>query len=306
MPNPIVFLQSLLEPIEQLIPNQYLAEFIIAFLEISILLLTVTFTLNFVKQLIHQRHFDATLGATGLKGALAGALVGTVTPVCSCSVSGLYAGLLSSGASRVAATSFLFAAPAVNEFAIAAMFTVAGAKGAFIYALVGILAAIITGLFSHKLGIKTSTSSLSKDHDHSQGFMSALQTTLSITKSTILNLLPALVIGVTASIVLKQLLPDIGQIITNIGSAWYGPILATSIGLPLHIEAVSATSFIIPIIKVGLPLGTGISLLMAATISSVSEMAILPKVIGKIATTRLVVWYFIYCSGIGLLLNFFF
>jgi len=303
MQNPIILIQDFIETVTSYIPNPNVAEFATSFLEILILLTLVTFTLNLIKQVLHQKHFDAVLGATGFKGAFSGAIVGMLTPVCSCSVSGLYAGLISSGASRVAATAFLFAAPAVNEFAIAAMFTVAGIKGALIYAITGLTAAVLTGLFSEKLGIKTTNLKISEDHHHSHGFLNALKTTLSATKALILNLLPALAIGVLASIIIKKLLPSLETLISNLGSTWYGPVIATIVGLPMHVEAASAASVIIPIIKAGLPLGTGVSLLMATTISSVSEMTILPKVIGRTATIRLITWYFVYCSLLGIFLN---
>ncbi|MCX7972280.1 MAG: permease [bacterium] len=63
--------------------------------------------------------------------------MGIFTPVCSCSVTPLYVSLINSGFSKKSAAAFLFAAPAVNEFAIVVMYLTLGFKGAAILYLPG-------------------------------------------------------------------------------------------------------------------------------------------------------------------------
>lgn len=294
MYNPITIITHLAEYIGEQILNPIVGSFVTSWLEIALLLVVITFLVSFIKHSLHKGTYDKTLGRKGLVGSFSGAILGALTPVCSCSVSGLYAGLLSQGASVQGAAAFLFAAPAVNEFALAVMFQFAGISGAILYVTIGIISATITGLLAPQLGLipQKGIAHLHQDHVHTHNLSQTLYETLKDTFKTLQMLLVPVTLGVAFSLVLGQLTPGLLSQISLLDKAWYGPILATLVGLPTHIEATSAAAILLPIIKTGLPLGTSISLLMATTISSLSEVAVLHKLVGSKAVTKLVAWYF--------------
>lgn len=90
---------------------------------------------------ISTERLERTLGRGDALGVLAGIVLGIFTPVCSCTVTNLYAGLLAGGAHRRSAAAFLFASPAMNEFAIIFMLITAGPLGMGLYMLSGAIAA---------------------------------------------------------------------------------------------------------------------------------------------------------------------
>ncbi len=284
-----------------------ITNFLSSYWETISLLLGITFAVSLIKHLLHKETYDKTLGRNGLLGSIAGSILGSLTPVCSCSVASIYAGLLSQGASIQAAGSFLFAAPAVNEFALAIIFQLSGIKGVILYLVFGLLSATFTGYFAKYLGLVPQKQTITPNsHTHTHDFSSALKSSLNDTLSVSKILALPIALGVVFGQFLNTILPNFLYTIKTVGSLWYGPLLATAIGLPIHIEAATAPSILLPIIKSGLPIGTGISLLMSATISSISEVAILHKVIGKDGVIKLIIWYFFYCSFLGILLNLFF
>lgn len=281
-----------------------IVNFLSSYWETISLLLGITFTISLIKHLLHKETYDKTLGRNGLWGSIAGSILGSLTPVCSCSVASIYAGLLSQGASVQAAGSFLFAAPAVNEFALAIIFQLNGIKGVVLYLIFGLLSATFTGYFAQYFGLIPRKQTIIPDvHTHTHDFSSALKSSLNDTLSVSKTLALPIALGIVFGQFLNIVLPNFLYTIKTAGSLWYGPFLATAIGLPVHIEAATAPSILLPIIKSGLPIGTGISLLMSATISSVSEIAILHRIIGKSGVIKLIIWYFFYCSFLGILLN---
>lgn len=304
MTNPIVYIQGFSESIGNIFGG-FLGEYITGFIEIILILSIVTFALSILKRSLHTHSFDRTLGKKGLIGTIFGSLLGALTPVCSCSVSAVYGGLLLNNSSIQAAAAFLFAAPAVNEFALAAIFQAKGLWATLIYIGFGLGAAMLTGLLANKLGLKPTKSiqdlSLHHEHYHKKDL---LHVALADTFKTLKTLFIPISVGILFSTILGQFQPELEQYKHFLQNQFLGPIIATIIGLPLHVEAASAASFILPFIKTGIPLGTSISLLMAVTVSSVSEVAILRKIVGDRAVLNLVVWYFIYCSTLGIFLNY--
>lgn len=283
----------------------FLQNYLSAWLEIITLFLGISLVVGFIKHLLHQETYDKTLGRKGVFGAISGAVLGALTPVCSCSVAGLYGGLLAQGASLQGSAAFLFAAPAVNEFALALMFQIAGLKGAIIYLILGLVSATFTGYFSKEIGLfpQKSLHNSQSNHRHSHSLREAIKETTADTLKSFSTLIWPISMGVFLTQILINYLPNFTQLITNFGKAWYSPVLATLIGLPSHIEAASVSSLLLPIIKTGLPLGTSISLLMATTISSLSEVVILRKIIGNRGVVKLVLWYFLYTSLLGMIIN---
>lgn len=89
------------------------------------------------------------------------------------------------------------------------------------------------------------------------------------------------------------------------GGVWWGPILATVLGLPLDINAASTAPILVALHQI-VPLGTLVAAMMATTVSSIPEWAMLNHLLGRVAASKVVLWYGLYVIGLGLLLNWLF
>lgn len=86
------------------------------------------------------------------------------------------------------------------------------------------------------------------------------------------------------------------------GYAWWGPIVATILGLPLDVNAASVAPILFALRDV-VPLGTLIAAMMAATVASIPEGSMLIKLVGLRATMMVTGFYATYVALIGLLIN---
>lgn len=132
----------------------FLSYWVYDLVKIVLLLLITSFLLNLVRKCLGVKWLRQSLGRDDWFGMCCGTALGVVTPVCSCSVTPLYTSLLHGGAAKRPAACFLFAAPAVNEFAIILVFFALGWRGAVLYVGFGALAALLTGRFAHRLGLE--------------------------------------------------------------------------------------------------------------------------------------------------------
>jgi len=280
--------------------HTWLAELI----EIAILLHVITFVLAWIRHRLGTGWLRKMLGRQDAVGLLFGALLGVFTPVCSCGVGAVYASLLQNGASSRAAAAFLFAAPAINEFVLVLIFVMLGPIGALLYVLAGLAAAVLAGHFADQLHLTPFPTA--HDHDHGDDAQAprtpvqrAWRDTFDLTKRLALPLILA-----TACVALLQTLPisPIG-FIARIGDAWFAPIVAALVGLPLHVEVALLGSVFLPLVKIGLPLGTVISLMMATTVATVPEAVVLRRVVGWRGVLSVTGWFFLYTVSIGLIIN---
>lgn len=113
----------------------------------------------------------------------------------------------------------------------------------------------------------------------------------------------ALVIGagLAAALVSLNLTPV--ELLKQNGHLPFAPLLASAIGLPLDVNAAAAGPILIPLAELGLPIGTLIALMMATTVASFPEAVVLRQLVGWRGVARIGGWYFLYTSGVGLVLN---
>jgi uncharacterized membrane protein YraQ (UPF0718 family) len=310
--HPLDWLRAVAEPVAHLLTAplpasagaRWLESWIAELIEIAILLHVTTFLLAWLRHGLGTGWLRRSLGRQDAVGLLAGAGLGMFTPVCSCGVGAVYASLLQNGASTRAAAAFLFAAPAINEFVLLLILVMLGPLGALLYALAGLAAAVLAGHFAERLHLTPFP--VTHDHDHDAAMLAA-RTPLRRALHDTFDLTRRLAIPVaiaTACVALLQALPvsPIG-FITRIGHAWFAPIVAALVGLPLHIETPLLGSVFLPLVQIGLPLGTVISLLMATTVATVPEAVVLRRIVGWRGVWSMTGWFFLYTATVGLTIN---
>lgn len=261
--------------------------FIYDTIKICILLLCISFFIGFLntfftpektKNFLAQKH-------KGLGNVLA-ALLGIVTPFCSCSACPLFIGFVEAGIPLGITFSFLIAAPMINEVAMVLLWGFFGAKITIIYVLSGLVIAIAGGFILGLLKLEKfiepfimevkPVSCCSKSHEITlKGrILSAKNNSLSIFKKTWIFI----VIGVALGALVHGYVPTAFLVkYAGAGNIFAVP-LAVIMGVPLYASCAGMLPLSPVLIESGLPVGTVLAFTMAVTAISFPEIMILRRV----------------------------
>jgi len=213
------------------------------------------------------------------------ALIGIVTPFCSCSAVPLFIGFIEAGVPLGTTFSFLVSSPMVNEVALILLWGLFGPKIALIYIASGVVIATISGFIIGKLKlegwveefvykIKAAENSVQK-----MTFKSRLKYGRSYVKEIVGQVWIYIIIGVGIGAFMHGYVPN------NFLARFAGPgnpfavPLATLIGIPLYSNAAGTIPIVSVLIDKGMAMGTALSFMMAVTALSLPEFIILRKVL---------------------------
>jgi uncharacterized membrane protein YraQ (UPF0718 family) len=219
-------------------------------------------------------------------GNVLAALLGIVTPFCSCSAVPLFIGFVEAGVPLGVTFSFLISSPMVNEVAVVLLFGLFGWKVAAIYMGTGLLVAIFGGLIIGKLKLeKWVEEYVYSFHDGQeyeilrQSFKERLQyakeNTADILKKVWLYIIIAIGIGGFIHGYVPQ---DFLVRYAGPGNPFAVPI-AVLLGVPLYANAAGVIPIVYALMEKGLSTGTVLAFMMAVTALSLPEMIILRKVL---------------------------
>ena len=216
------------------------------------------------------------------------ALLGVVTPFCSCSSIPLFIGFLSAGIPLGVTFAFLIASPLVNESSLILFPALFGLNTTFIYNISGIIVAVIGGMIIQKLHLeKYVNQQLLKyksraDVEAENGSQKIKFKKLiyywwtdgfKITKS----IFPYVLLGVGLGAIIHGFIPaNFFEKYLSIDSWWAVP-LATLLGVPLYANSVSVLPVIEALISKGVPVGTALAFMTATVALSLPEALILKK-----------------------------
>lgn len=227
------------------------------------------------------------------------ALIGIVTPFCSCSAVPLFIGLVEAGVPLGVTFSFLISAPMVNEVALVLLWGLFGWKIALIYILSGVLIATIAGWVLGKLKLEKwveefvykikSSEAAEKKLNAKDRIDYAKRYTIDIVKSVWIYIL----IGVGLGALMHGYTPN-DLLVQYAGpSNLFAVPLAVLIGIPLYSNAAGTIPIVSVLIDKGMAMGTALAFMMAVTALSLPEFIILRKVLKP----KLII---IYASIVGL------
>jgi len=219
-------------------------------------------------------------------GNILAALLGIVTPFCSCSAVPLFIGFVEAGVPLGVTFSFLISSPMVNEIAIVLLFGLFGWKVTAIYIGTGLLVAIFGGLIIGKLKLERWVEEyVYKFHSEQeyeiikQSFKERLQyakdNTIDILKRVWLYIIIAIGIG---GFIHGYVPEDFLVRYAGPGNPFAVPI-AVLIGVPLYANAAGVIPIVYALMEKGLSMGTVLAFMMAVTALSLPEMIILRKVL---------------------------
>ncbi len=219
-------------------------------------------------------------------GNIIAALIGIVTPFCSCSAVPLFIGLVESGVPLGVTFSYLISAPMVNEVAAVMLLGLFGPMIALLYIVSGVAIAVIVGFILGRLKLEY----LVEDYvwkikancqtvDIKKTFTDRLREAYQYTLDLIKKVFPYVLVGVAAGALVHGYAPEnLLAKIAGKGNLFAVP-LAVLIGVPLYSNAAGTIPIVKSLIEKGLPIGTALAFMMSVTALSFPEMIILRKVL---------------------------
>ena len=224
-------------------------------------------------------------GKGELAGTVLAALLGTVTPFCSCSAVPMFIGFLESGLPLGVTFAFLIASPVVNEVALVMLAGLFGLKIALLYVGLGLVVAIVGGTVIGRLHLESQV----EDYVYKIKMGEAVTTRLtfeqrladavSYTKDILRRVFPWVLGGIVFGAAIHGYAPTAFVAhYAGRGNPFAVPMVVI-IAIPLYSNAAGTIPIVQALIQKGLPMGTTLAFMMAITAISTPEMVILRKVI---------------------------
>jgi hypothetical protein len=217
------------------------------------------------------------------------ALLGVITPFCSCSSIPLFIGFIGAGIPLGVTFAFLIASPLINESSLYLFPAMFGMRVTIIYNVVGIVIAMVGGFLIQKLGMeKYVKSELLKFKSRKQVEQENGGTSLPLKEllkyfwddgmNITRNVFPYVVLGVSIGALIHGFVP--ASLVEKYLSvkAWWTIPLATLLGAPLYANSVGVIPIMEALVKKGVPLGTALAFMTAIVTISIPESMILKKV----------------------------
>jgi uncharacterized membrane protein YraQ (UPF0718 family) len=218
-------------------------------------------------------------------GNLLAALLGIVTPFCSCSAVPMFIGFIESGLPLGVTFSFLISSPTVNEVALVMLWGLFGWKIALLYTATGVVIAFIAGIVIGKLKLEHLVEEYVYQIKMGEGveivptWRDRLVDARDYTKNILAKVWLFVIIGIGIGAVIHGYVPmDYVLKVAGPGNPLAVPI-AVLIGIPLYSNAAGTIPIIQALVEKGMPMGTALAFMMSIVAISTPEMIILRKVI---------------------------
>ena len=262
--------------------------FIYDVIKISILLFVLVFIISYVQSYFPPEKSKKIMGRfKGLGARIIGALLGTVTPFCSCSSIPLFMGFTTAGLPLGVTFSFLISSPMVDLGSLVLLTSIFGWKIAVSYVIVGLVIAVLGGTVIEKLHLENQVADFirnakninsvlpSDELSQKERFKSALDSVL----QTLKKVFPYILIGVAIGAVVHNWIPQkwIENILGSKNS--FGVILAAVCGIPMYADIFGCIPIAESLLAKGALLGVVLSFMMAVTTLSLPSMVMLSKAI---------------------------
>jgi len=272
----------------RIIPHSYLGDtinfFIYDTIKIGLLLIVINYFMAFTRYYFPMEKVRDMLLKRRWFGLdyLFAALLGVVTPFCSCSSIPLFIGFVGAGIPLGVTFAFLISSPLVNESSLYLFPAMFGMKVTIIYNVVGIIIAMIGGFIIQKLGMERyvkpellkSKSRKQVEQENGGVLKYFWDDGMNITKTVF----PYVLLGVGIGALIHGFVPAsiVAKYLSN--KSWWAVPIATLIGAPLYANSVSVIPVMEALVGKGVPLGTALAFMTAIVTVSIPETMILKKV----------------------------
>ena len=247
----------------------------------------------------------------GIGANMVSALLGTVTPFCSCSSIPLFMGFTSAGLPVGVTFSFLISSPMVDLGSLVLLMSIFGGRVAITYVLVGLIIAVVGGTLIEKFGMGKYVEDFilnAGNVDIETAELTRNDRTVFAKDqvvSTFKKVFPYILIGVGIGAVIHNWIPQ--NIIERVlgSDNPFGVVLATFVGIPMYADIFGTIPIAEALLAKGAQLGTILSFMMAVTTLSLPSMIMLRKAVKP----KLLGVFIAICAGgiivVGYLFNIF-
>ena len=255
--------------------------------KILLLLAGMIFLISILRTFFSPERTRFLLGGKreGIGNVLA-AMLGIVTPFCSCSAVPLFIGFVESGIPLGVTFSFLIAAPTINEVAVVMLFGLFGWKVAGLYIVSGLIIAIIAGMVIGRLKLER----------YVEDFVWKMQATGGIegekltwsdrilrawqsVKEIVGKVWPYVLVGIAVGAGIHGYVPETALVGIMGKQAWWSVPAAVLLGIPLYSNAAGVIPIVSALMEKGASLGTVLAFMMSVVGLSLPETIILRRVL---------------------------
>ena len=257
-------------------------------IKILILLVSLIFFISYIQSYFPPERTKRILtGFTGVKGAVIAALLGTVTPFCSCSSIPIFIGFTRAGLPLGMTFAFLISSPMVDVASMLMLMSFFGSEFAVIYVVVGLLLAIGGGLLLNVMKmekyIRRYDNPIREFYSESEYFnqRQRIGYACNDTRIIVRNVFPYVLAGVAIGAFLHNWVPQ-DWILAVLGEQnVFSVPLAVLIGLPIYADIFGAIPIAEALYLASVPAGTILALMMAITTLSLPSLIMLSKVLER-------------------------
>ncbi len=260
--------------------------FIYDVIKIVVLLCALIFIISYIQSFFPPERTKKILGRFhGIVANILAALLGTVTPFCSCSSIPLFMGFTSAGLPIGVTFSFLISSPMVDLGSLILLMSIFGAKVAIVYVVLGLVIAVLGGTLIEKLHLENQVEDFirnAKNIDIPQEELTVkdrIKYSTEKVAETFKKVFPYILIGVGIGAVIHNWIPE-DMIVRFLGNGNpLGVILATIAGVPMYADIFGCIPIAEALLTKGAKLGVVLSFMMAVTTLSLPSMIMLKKAI---------------------------
>ena len=283
--------------------------FIYDVLKITVLLCFLIFMISYIQSYFPPERSKRILGRFhGIGANIISALLGTVTPFCSCSSIPLFIGFTSAGLPLGVTFSFLISSPMVDLGSLILLMSIFGTKVAIIYVVVGLVIAVVGGMLIEKMhmepyveefimtagSVDIESPSLTKK----ERLIYAKEQVV----ATFTKVFPYILIGVGIGAMIHNWIPESWVEVVLGSNNPIGVILATLVGIPMYADIFGTIPVAEALLFKGAQLGTILSFMMSVTTLSLPSIIMLRKAVKP----RLLGLFIGFCAGGIILVGYFF
>ena len=255
-------------------------------IKIMVLLTCLIFIISYIQSYFPPERTKRILGRFhGIGANCVAALLGTVTPFCSCSSIPLFIGFTSAGLPLGVTFSFLISSPMVDLGSLVLLMSIFGWKVAVVYVLLGLVIAVVGGTVIEKLHLEKQV----EEYIRKGKALEVAQEELTIKDrmtfaweqvvSTAKKVAPYVIIGVGIGAFIHNWIPE-EFIVKLLGTGNpFGVVIATIAGVPMYADIFGTIPIAEALLAKGAQLGVVLSFMMAVTTLSLPSIIMLRKAV---------------------------
>jgi uncharacterized membrane protein YraQ (UPF0718 family) len=255
--------------------------------KVLMLLLLVVFGVGIVRSYFTPERTRRILaGRRESVGNVLAALLGVVTPFCSCSAVPLFIGFVTSGVPLGVTFSFLISAPMVNEVALVLLYGLFGWRVAALYAGTGLAIAIVAGWTIGRLRLEGHVEDWvyavrvgEAGEEARLTWPERVRCGTQAVREIVGKVWPYVVAGIAVGAGIHGYIPEDAMASIMGKGAWWSVPLAVVLGIPMYSNAAGIIPVVQALLGKGAALGTVLAFMMAVIALSLPEMVILRKVL---------------------------